>query len=340
MSAKGVVHVHAAYGGSDVSSDNNTHQHLNQQQPSEFVALADWAREAAQFNAVSALPFFKHALPRKAFLTWRANVRFNRYRKQHAALARALFPWKPAFVGAMREITSTLSRVACLPLLDLTSSSSPNSGSSGSSAGVGGAAAGGAGAAQRYASVQAFAEAQQAARSDALKLLEREINTIHVAVERVCEDVVARAHACEAGDADPYGDNVLVKTREAKMKSMAALRAEAEAKASALAAAAEEEAKLGPFVRLVDYLLVETIAGLFVTQLQRLQAELCEPSLARQSCGMFATTLRFDVDEGALRVPAALDLNKILPKSSSIASFPACTCAGTHLTRFPFPSPP
>lgn len=245
--------------------------HCNPGQPTSFISLPDWARESAQFNAVTSLPFFRLAMPRKAFSAWRANVRFARYRAQHAALARALFPWKPAFAGAMREITGTLSRIASLPVLDLT--------------------------APRY-TVGSFHEAQASSRSDALRLIEREINTIHAAVERVCGDVAARAHATGDGDGDPYGDHVLVKSREAKTKSMAAARAEAEANAAALLAAAEEEAKLGPFVRLVDYLLVQTLSGLLVSQLQRLHSELAEPDARRSSNGMFATTLLFDAGQG------------------------------------------
>jgi hypothetical protein len=54
-----------------------------------------------------------------AAATWRANVRFNRYCKQRAAVRRRLFTWSPAFVAAMGEVRGALAALERVPLLDL-----------------------------------------------------------------------------------------------------------------------------------------------------------------------------------------------------------------------------
>jgi hypothetical protein len=263
--------------------------HVAPGQPTCFVSLPQWARERALHAALTALPVFRLARHRKAFRAWRANVRFARYARQRAALAAALFTWKPAFAPAARAVAATLAGLGALPLLD-----------------TGG---------QRHSGAS-FAAAQAAARGDAVKLLERELGAAARVVETVCADVAARAHAAAAttsaappapsapaspgdggggggGDDDPYGDAVLVKAREARTRSMAAERAAAAAAAAALAAARDEQARLGAFVRLVDYQAVSALAQLLVAQLQALLAALTEPDARRATHGMFATTVVF-----------------------------------------------
>jgi hypothetical protein len=101
MSAKGVVHI---------EPDN----------PSEFLSLSDWMRDASAFNICTSMRFFKHFLHRKMFQHWRANVRFNRFCKQRASVNKRLYPWKPAFSSAILEVQATLATMERLPLLDLT----------------------------------------------------------------------------------------------------------------------------------------------------------------------------------------------------------------------------
>jgi hypothetical protein len=118
----------------------------------------------------------------------------------------------------------------------------------------------------------------------------------------VCADVVKRARARDdddeggdgAGDAAPGA--AAQRAREAKTKSMAAAKAEATRRTAALRAAAAEEALLGSFVRLVDYMVVETTVRLFTTQFGVLLKELTEPDHRRAATGMFASTVRFSED--------------------------------------------
>jgi hypothetical protein len=137
-----------------------------------------------------------------------------------------------------------------------------------------------------------------------VKVIEKLIGSVVSAIDRVCADVVKRARA---RDDDDDGDGAAEaaapgaaaqRAREAKTKSMAAAKAEATRRNAALRAAAAEEALLGSFVRLVDYMVVETIVRLFTAQFGTLLKELVEPDHRRATTGMFSSTVRFSENGG------------------------------------------
>lgn len=261
MSAKGVVHIDPGA-------------------PSEFLTLSDWMRDASAFNICTSMRFFKHFLYRKMFSQWRANVRFNRFCKQRLSVQRRLYAWKPAFAAALGSIAGVLAEMERLPLLDLT--------------------------VPRFTAAS-FVEAQATARAEQVKVIERQIAAVQGAMERVCADVAKRARARDDDDEEGgagAGDGAAPgaaaqRAREAKTKSMAAAKAEAARKLAALRAAAAEEALLGSFVRLVDYMVVETVVRLFTVQFAGLLKELTEPDHKRATTGMFASVVRFDAGSGA-----------------------------------------
>jgi dynein heavy chain len=261
MSAKGVVHIDPGA-------------------PSEFLTLSDWMRDASAFNICTSMRFFKHFLYRKMFSQWRANVRFNRFCKQRLSVQRRLYAWKPAFAAALGSIAAVLAEMERLPLLDLT--------------------------VPRFTATS-FVEAQATARAEQVKVIERQIAAIQGAMERVCADVAKRARARDDDDEEGgagAGDGAAPgaaaqRAREAKTKSMAAAKAEAARKLAALRAAAAEEALLGSFVRLVDYMVVETVVRLFTVQFAGLLKDLTEPDHKRATTGMFASVVRFDSGSGA-----------------------------------------
>jgi len=297
MSAKGVVHIEPG-------------------EPSEFHTLADWMRDAAAFNVCTAMRFFKHYLPRKVFGTWRANVRFNKYCKQRNSVRTGLFTWKPAFVAALLEISASLSQLERTTLLHLT--------------------------AARY-TIASFMEAQANARVEAVKAIEKTVAAIQASIERVCADVVkrARAHDDEDDDEDDgggaggggkgkAGDG---KGGDGKIKSMAAARLEAARKQAALTAAAEEEAMLGPFVRLVDYMVVETTARMVTHQFSSFLRDVTYPEARRVTTvgadtrtggGMFTTWVRFDATQGTIFEPTLGDFTVMVDEVVT-ESIKACT---------------
>lgn len=268
--------------------------------PSEFCSLATWMRDSAAFNVCTAMHFFRFYLPRKVFIQWRANVRFNRYCKQRESVRQRLFTWKPAFANALLDVKANLAALERIPLLSM---SQP-----------------------RY-TVQSFLDAQQVARADAVKAIERHTAAIQSAIERVCADVTRRARARDDDDDDGNGGGSPTKA----IKSMAAARVEAAKKAAALKSAAEEEAMLGPFVRLIDYMTVETSARLVLGQVQALLKDITYPeqrrvvgmsSDSRSGSGMFSTTVKFEGKAGGQGARTSFDppLNEFLHLAESVCS--------------------
>lgn len=60
-------------------------------QPAECTTLAKWVRDSTMFNLLRSIRFFKHYLHRKAFQTWKENVRQRLFAKQRKKIADRLF---------------------------------------------------------------------------------------------------------------------------------------------------------------------------------------------------------------------------------------------------------
>lgn len=244
-------------------------------EPTEFLSLSEWMRDASAFNICGAMRFFKYFLPRKMFQVWRSNVRFNRYCKQRYNVRNRLFPWKLAFTGAIQEIQGSLSNMERTLVLETSGA--------------------------RY-SLQSFTDAQTTARTDAIRVFERQITSMQQTIERVIQDVVKRAHAKDDDEEDEDGEgggHAASKAKEMKNKSMAAAKAEAQRKAAALRAAQAEESVLGSFVRLVDYMVVETLARVVTASFSQFKRELDEPEHRKGALpGMFTSAVRFEIPLG------------------------------------------
>ena len=92
-------------------------------------------------------------------------------------------------------------------------------------------------------------------------------------VERVCIDVARRAKPAEGDEEEKEGGSAAAGGGE-KSKSMNAEKLDRARKAKALRVAQAEEAMLGSFVRLVDYMCVEMTALGVANQLQLFLREL------------------------------------------------------------------
>ena len=99
MSPKGVVHVWPG-------------------QPSEFVDIAQWIREASIFNVLTSMNCFKNYLLHKMFYKWRARMRDRVYRTLRQQLKKSLFLARPSFCKAVLEVQRQMCEIQETPLLD------------------------------------------------------------------------------------------------------------------------------------------------------------------------------------------------------------------------------
>ena len=259
-------------------------------EPSEFLSLSEWMRDHSAFNICRGMRFFKYFLRLKMFQVWRQNVRFNRYCKQRFNVRNRLFSWKTAFSGAIQDIQGALAAMSRVPLLDMNTN--------------------------RY-SVNDFNDAQQAARAEAGRNFEKQIAVIQARIERVVADVTRRARANDDNEDDGEDDAAAARAKALQQKSMAAAKAEANRRAAAQRSAQAEEAVLSQFVRMVDYMIVETIASIVTSVFGQLFHEISDPDHRRGGPGMFLTAVKLVVPVGQSQAittfePACEDLTGLV----------------------------
>lgn len=99
ISAQGVVHV---------SPDKGKRQAKGDAVPTEFLSLSEWMQQSTMFNVLTSMKFFKHYIIGKVFALWKGNVRFKMYNRTRTALARNLIQTRPAFLQGFMDVNKTL----------------------------------------------------------------------------------------------------------------------------------------------------------------------------------------------------------------------------------------
>jgi hypothetical protein len=65
-------------------------------------------QQSTMFNVLTSMKFFKHYIIGKVFALWKGNVRFKMYNRTRTALARNLIQTRPAFLQGFMDINKTL----------------------------------------------------------------------------------------------------------------------------------------------------------------------------------------------------------------------------------------
>ena len=92
--------------------------HVQANRPSESQPLAEWYKEACQFQAISKIGFFKNFLLSKMFRKWKVIKKFSHFLKVEAGLERALIHTVPSFGSALLRVSGLLqdlSKITFLP---------------------------------------------------------------------------------------------------------------------------------------------------------------------------------------------------------------------------------
>eukprot|EP00741_Cyanophora_paradoxa_P024436 tig00022075_g23593.t1 len=270
MSASGVVHIRPG-------------------EPSEFIPLGEWVRQATMFNVLTSIPYFKYYLIAKSFRLWRSNVRFKLYCQQRSKLTKRLFLAKPSFCSTLLEINRLCVDIREVDLMHISS--------------------------KRIYQPDEFNEQQVQQRNQASKKFEQVVDKLQALLEKVCEDVNARARTSDdlllgaSGEADASGDGnpSTRQTRGEKSKSMVAVKQEQAARMKALKQAIAEAQMLGDFVRLADYMSVESLSLLTLTTMDKFLNILEVP----RKTGLFFTTVGYGTS-GMVFTPGHDDIAQLI----------------------------
>lgn len=76
--------------------------------PTEFLTLSEWMQQSTMFNVLTSMKFFKYYLITKVFSLWKGNVRFRIFDKTRQQLAATLIQARPDYQPTFMEILRLL----------------------------------------------------------------------------------------------------------------------------------------------------------------------------------------------------------------------------------------
>jgi dynein heavy chain, axonemal len=220
ISNRGVVHVF---------KKNTTQMNDETMVPTEFLFASDWMHEATLFNVLSSMKFFKNYLNGKIFNSWKANVRHKRFIRTRQKISQKLKFMRPAFQNCFLEVNSTLyemQKVKCFKELKPT---------------------------KTYKLEEDFIPDQKKGREDAKNHYENKINDITNRLIELTNEVAESKNIRDEEDFENTGIG-----QKVKHKAMTVQKKEEQTKRDVLKIAKRNIADLGTFIRLIDYMVVET----------------------------------------------------------------------------------
>ena len=238
ISAHGIVQLSSPNGGAGGVEET------------ESTSLSDWVHQSSMFTLLRSIRFFKHFLLAKLFRLWARNVRYAIYCKQRRRLASSLFLARPSFCSALMEINDVMSNVREEKLWGTRSGA--------------------------VYTAEGFGKEQNEVRTAAVKRVEGWVERVEDVLEGVCKGVKDRARlydhriANEELSNSRFAQHLNLLSDSSgggggsgggKVKSMVKLKQEKRVRLQQLQHANREADMLGEFIRLVDYIEVETLVA-------------------------------------------------------------------------------
>ena len=209
-----------------------------------FYSLADWMHQSKLFNLLTSMKFFKHYLNGKVFQLWRGNVRYNHYCATRNRLKRWLFHAKPVFIESIPKVNELLYTMTTPQFLDIN---------------------------DKINELSSYVESQKQQRTEAKKNFEITIEKLIGECEGVCQTVRDSAILPEMEDLDPAKLG-----QRNKKKSMVQQKLEEKERKHKLQLAEEHRSMLGHFIRLIDYMSIETLVTLILDRSTKFYKNLTE----------------------------------------------------------------
>lgn len=267
MSASGVVHI----------SPGN---------PTEFMSLSDFMKEATLFRILRKLSFFKNYLIFKYFKTWFLNARKQSFMKKRAKFYKNYFGSRKTFAETFVKVRREAYKLSQIPVMNLEERKGE----------------------ERHFLISHFNERQDKRRASSFKEFEAVIDNIEQILIHLCKEVTQRAKV----DENLKPENVeqyLLKGNETlpnqekdenemtellskpKSKSMVQVQEEERLRRIALKKAKDEADRLNDFVRVCDWMATEAL----IRQAQDSMRAFLR--LMSQQVIMFKISIEFDMRE-------------------------------------------
>ncbi len=256
--------------------------HMCPGETSECIPLSSWLRQSMMFGILRNIPFYKYYLHRKAFTIWKENIRFLLFAKQRKRISDKYFLARKTSCLPIIEIKKYLSEIQNVKLLHLE---------------------------LRSCDKNVFMEQQSQSCSAASVQFEDNIRKIITEVQNVIAEInLLHTNVLQE---DEHHGGILYNdgTNQEKAKSLVQITKEKLELKHTKARAIYEFNTLSEFIRLIDYLIVETLVGITINVAESFYEELIKP----RKVGIFETTIRF-TSTGTTFSPTCEDIKGSLEK--------------------------
>jgi len=232
--------------------------HIHPEVATTFYSLADWMHQSKMFNLLTNMSFFRHYLTGKMFKYWRGNVRYRLFCSTRKRLVRQLFHAKPAFSPALLEANGLLFEMTTPKMMEIKEN--------------------------RVMDISEYDSNQRDQRADAKKSFEATVEKLISQLETVCQAVKESAIQPEIEELEQnkFG-------QQSKKKSMVKMKEEERKRRQHLELAREHEDMLGDYIRLFDYMVIETLVLITQNCTLKFYKEMTE-----RKTKLFITTVNYD----------------------------------------------
>ncbi len=270
--------------------------HVQPNQPTEYISLSDWMKESTTFNVLRRIRFFKYYLVHRCFRLWYKNAHYLKYAKRRTQLAKTYFLAKHTFSPTLMKINRLSYELQDISIMEKPDESRKSESSF---------------------RIEEFLKNQQNKRSQSTQEFQSTIETIESLLVQLCESVTSRSRIPDMNSSDnieaylkgnvPENDDTYVTK---KSKSMVDAKREAQERARALKKAKEETDMLGTFIRLCDYMCVESLVTLCKDTLSTFKLQLQKEQI------LFQVFLLFQDNSDILFQPSELDILRMFRRNS------------------------
>jgi dynein heavy chain len=274
ISAQGVVHICPEKPKGDRRPTKNDIV------PTEFFSLSEWMQQSTLFNVLTSMKFFKHYIHTKVFNLWKGNVRYKMYLRTRESLSRSLIFSRPAFLGTYFQINQTLFEMQRLKTFTIPKSSS-----------------------KQHQDIDDYLKEQRAERESVKNHYSDRVEEITKKLEVLVQQVNESRSLREEEDLEHTKMG-----QQAKNKSMVLQKKEDELKRRVMRLARINHQALGTFIRLTDYMILETLVKINQDSADLILKEMAKDNKDNKKC--FVQTLVDFNDTGVFFNPAVTDVTE------------------------------
>jgi len=267
ISAQGVVHICP-------NRERGRKISVKEMVPIEFFSLSDWMHQTTMFNVLTSMKFFKHYLIGKIFSLWKGNVRHKMYSRTRQQLARNLILSRPAFMPTYMDINEKLFEMQQQKSYIIPKGQKPYD----------------------------FEDFYRDQKADREYVKQHYIDRFEEIIKKL-ETLVTQVSESRTLREDEDIEHTKM-GQQAKNKSMVLQKQEDELKNRVLRLAKRNYHSLGTFIRLIDYMVVETQVRINQDSAEKILEEMDN----QEKKYFIQTSVNFDTPKGMMFTPSKGDV--------------------------------